>query len=278
MTKSASKRKEKLANPKPTPKQKATPKVVPFMKETAEAAGEVLRKYFLKVKQIERKPNAGIVTEADKKAEGVILRRVLKNFPKSSIITEESGEYAGGDLTWFIDPLDGTSNYAHGFPWFCVSIGVYLKDEPYAGVVYHPLTGEMFYAEKGKGAFLNGKRIFVSKTGTVEDALLGTGFFYSTGDRLRAEVEIFRRVQEKALGIRRPGSAALDLACVAAGRFDGFWERGLAPWDMAAGFVLVKEAGGRLTRYNGEGVRLQDAEVVATNSNIHGQVLELIQT
>lgn len=263
---------------KKRPKKNTSPPLKKFLMETAEAAGDVLCRYFLKVKQIERKPNAGIVTEADKKAESVILKRVLKNFPKSSIVTEESGEFAGGDLTWFIDPLDGTSNYAHGFPWFCVSIGVFVGDQPHAGVVYHPLTREMFFAETGKGAFVNGRRISVSKTENLEDALLGTGFYYSTGERLREEVEMFRRVQEKALGIRRPGSAALDLACVAAGRFDGFWERGLAPWDMAAGFVLVQEAGGRISRYNGGNARLQDAEVVATNPSIHGKVLELLQS
>ena len=249
----------------------------PFLLEVAEGAGAILRKYFLKVHQIERKAGAGIVTEADKFAEDYILKKIFSKFPKSSIITEESGEYQGNDLVWYVDPLDGTSNYAHGFPWFCVSIGVYEGGKPKAGVIYHPINREMFFAETGRGAFLNGKRLQVSQTNQIEDSLLGTGFFYTTGDRLRADMHIFNRVQEKALGVRRPGSAALDLACVASGRYDGFWERGLKPWDLAAGYVLVTEAGGRVSGYSGQETTPLDAEVVATNGILHPQILKLIQ-
>lgn len=256
---------------------RSTKSLKPFLHEVAIGAGGILRKYFQKVHQIERKVGAGIVTEADKYAEDYILKKIFRKFPKSSIITEESGEYQGNELVWYIDPLDGTSNYAHGFPWFCVSIGVYEAGQPRAGVIYHPITREMFFAESGKGAFLNGKRLKVSTTGQVEDSLLGTGFFYTTGDRLRADMHIFNRVQEKALGVRRPGSAALDLACVASGRYDGFWERGLKPWDLAAGYILVTEAGGRVSGYAGQATTPLDAEIVATNGVLHSQILNLIQ-
>jgi myo-inositol-1(or 4)-monophosphatase len=149
--------------------------------------------------------------------------------------------------------------------------------QPRAGLIYHPLTKERFFAETGKGAFLNGKRIRVSQTRTLPDALLGTGFYYTTGGQLKDEIEIFRRVQDKALGVRRPGSAALDLAYVACGRYDGFWERGLAAWDVAAGFILVREAGGTLSNYRGESCGIQDSEVVATNGKLHKAILGLLQ-
>jgi myo-inositol-1(or 4)-monophosphatase len=244
---------------------------------TAIGAGRILTRYFEKVHHIERKAGAGIVTEADKFAEDFILKKILRKYPKSSIITEESGEFGGDSLCWYIDPLDGTSNYAHGFPWFCVSIGVYEEGEARAGVIYHPITEEMFYAEAGQGAFLNRRRLRVSATAEIEDSLLGTGFFYTTGERLRADMEIFNRVQQKALGVRRPGSAALDLACVASGRYDGFWERGLKPWDTAAGFLLVREAGGTVTGYRGQQTTPLDAEIVATNGVLHDSILNLIQ-
>ncbi len=241
-----------------------------FLQSTAKDAGDVLMRYFRKKILIQEKPGAGIVTEADKAAEKLILSRLSRNYPKSSIITEESGEYRRDDsLIWVIDPLDGTSNYAHGFPWFCVSIGLYEEGKPRAGVIYHPTLNEMFYAEKGKGASVNGKSIRVSRTKKIQSALLATGFYYSKGKDLSRQVEIFRRMNEAARGVRRPGSAALDLAYVACGRFDGFWERGLSPWDVAAGFLLVEEAGGKISNYRGRPTGLHDREVVASNSLLH---------
>jgi len=249
-----------------------------FMVEIGDGAGAVLLKYFKKVKHIERKPNAGIVTEADKHAESYLIKKIFKQFPQSSIITEETGTHgANQELVFVLDPLDGTTNYAHGFPWFCVSIGVYEAGRPRAGLIYHPLTKERFFAETGKGAFLNGKRLRVSQTAALPDALLGTGFYYTTGKQLREEIEIFRRVQDKALGVRRPGSAALDLAYVASGRYDGFWERGLACWDVAAGMILVTEAGGKVSNYRGGAAGIQDAEIVATNGILHESILQLLQ-
>ena len=248
-----------------------------FLETLAKGAGAVLMKYFHRKHDVEVKPNAGIVTEADKAAEAYLIKNILRKYPKSSIITEETGEYHGDSgLLWITDPLDGTSNYAHGFPWFCVSIGVYLHGKPKAGVIYQPFTRELYYAEKGKGAFLNGKRIYVSKTKSLKEALLGTGFYYSKSRSLKAEVEVFGKMNEMALAVRRPGSAALDLACVAAGRFDGFWERGLSSWDVAAGFLLVEEAGGKVTDYRGKATSIFDRYCLASNGQIHKRMQSIV--
>jgi len=241
-------------------------------------AGQVLLDYFNKPHQIEVKPGAGIVTEADKAAESYLLKQILRKFPKSSIITEEAGEHPGSrDLVWIIDPLDGTSNYAHGFPWFCVSIGLYQGDKALAGGIYQPVMKEFFFAERGRGCFLNGKRIQVSQCSRFEDSLLGTGFYYSKKKQLAQEMKIFHRLNERVLAVRRPGSAALDLACVASGRFDGFWERGLSSWDVAAGILLVEEAGGKVTDYSGDKTGLFGAEIVASNRKIHRDLVKAIQ-
>ena len=249
-----------------------------FLLTTAEDAGEVLMKYFHRKHRIEVKKGEGIVTEADKAAERLILSRLSRNFPNSSIITEESGEYRRDDtLCWVIDPLDGTTNYAHGFPWFCVSIGLYEEGKPKAGVIYHPVLKEMFFTESGRGAFLNDRRIKVSRTRRLEDSLLSTGFYYSRGKALGHQVEIFRRLNQTARGVRRPGSAALDLAYVACGRFDGFWERGLSPWDVAAGFLMVEEAGGKVSDYRGQPTDLHAREVVASNRLVHAPMLKIVR-
>ncbi|MFM8314811.1 MAG: inositol monophosphatase family protein [Deltaproteobacteria bacterium] len=248
-----------------------------FLVTLAKGAGAILMKYYHKKHQIEFKPNAGIVTEADKASEAYLLKNILRKFPKSSIITEETGEYHGdSELLWVIDPLDGTSNYAHGFPWFCVSIGVFVKGKPKAGVIYQPFTREIYFAEKGKGAFLNGKRIRVSQTKKLEESLLGTGFYYSKSSSLAAEVDVFREMNEVALAVRRPGSAALDLACVASGRFDGFWERGLSSWDVAAGYLLVEEAGGTVTNYQGKKCSIFDKYCLASNGRIHKRMQSIV--
>lgn len=246
--------------------------------ELALDAGGVLMRYFHKKHRIIYKPNAGIVTEADKAAENLLLKKIFRKFPKSSIITEESGNHEGGsELLWVIDPLDGTTNYAHGFPWFCVSIGLYEEGNARGGIVYNPFHREMFYAEKGKGALLNGKRIRVSQTKALKDSVLGTGFYYSQGEDLREEMRIFSRMNEVALGVRRPGSAALDLAQVAAGRYDGFWERRLSPWDVAAGFLIVEEAGGQLSDYSGKPTTIFGRECVASNGRVHALVIREIR-
>lgn len=244
--------------------------------DVAKGAGSIHLRYFKKTHRIIHKPHAGIVTEADKESEKYILKKIFSRFPESSIITEESGAFGGNSLVWIIDPLDGTSNYAHGFPWFCVSIGVWDETGPRAGVIYNPVYQETFYAEKDQGAYFNSDRIHVSATTSVKNSLLGTGFYYSKGTKLRREIEIFRRVNERALGVRRPGSAALDLAYVACGRYDGFWERGLSPWDIAAGWLLVEEAGGFITDYAGKPTSLNSGEIVASNSQIHRELVSII--
>ena len=257
---------------------KSRPGLSRFLADIAVGAGDILMKYFNRVQRIERKENAGIVTEADKYAEEYLLKKILGHYPDSSIIAEESGEFRhSGDLCWVLDPLDGTTNYAHGFPWFCVSIGVYERGKPRAGAIFQPVSKELFLAEAGKGARMNGKLIHVSKERRLDNALLGTGFYYYKGEQLKREIEAFRRVNEAALGVRRPGSAALDLAFVACGRYDGFWERGLSPWDVAAGFLLVQEAGGKVTDFVGRKPDIHGAEAVATNGKIHRRILELVQ-
>ena len=248
-----------------------------FMKSLAIDAGKILLKYFNKTHQIRVKPRAGIVTEADQSAEDFILRQILRKFPESSINTEESGEiHRERSLCWVIDPLDGTSNYAHGFPWFCVSIALYVEGEPKYGVIHQPITHELFFVELGKEVTLNEKPVVVSKTSRLRRSLLGTGFYYARGDTLRREMEIFSRMNEEVLGVRRPGSAALDLACVACGRFDGFWERGLAAWDVAAGFMMVEEAGGVITDYAGAEASIYSKEVIASNGRLHKKLVSIV--
>lgn len=207
------------------------------------------------------------------------MKRIRQTFPESSILTEESGEFLKpGEMRWVIDPLDGTTNFAHGFPWFCVSLGVELNGRPFAGVVYNPFFKEMFVAERGKGAYRNGKRIHVSTTKKMDEALVGTGFYYSKGQVLKHELGIFWKMNERVMGVRRPGAAALDLACVAAGRYDGFWEARLSPWDVAAGIVLVEEAGGKISDYAGKPTDSYGREMVATNGIWHRKIVNTIQS
>jgi myo-inositol-1(or 4)-monophosphatase len=251
--------------------------LVQFTKKIAVEAGEVLLKYFGKAHRVRWKKNAGIVTEADEAAENLLMKNILRAYPSSSIITEESGEHLkGGELSWIMDPLDGTSNYAHHFPWFCVSIAVQREGVTSAGVVYQPVTRELFWAQKGKGSFLGDKRIKVSPCRRMKESLLGTGFYYFKGRGLTREIETFRKMNQLALAVRRPGSAALDLACVASGRYDGFWERGLSSWDVAAGFLLVEEAGGKITNYSGKSTTIFDKEVLASNGLLHRQMVKVI--
>lgn len=240
-------------------------------------AGKQLLHFFDKPHKIEVKPGAGIVTEADKASEDFLLKQILRKFPKSSIITEETGEVGGtSDLLWIIDPLDGTSNYAHGFPWFCVSIGVYQDNQPLAGGIYQPMMKEFYFAQKKKGSFLNGTKLHVSQCSQLSRSLLGTGFYYSKKKQLAEEIKIFHRLNELAGAVRRPGSAALDLACVASGRFDGFWERGLSSWDIAAGLLLVEEAGGRVTDYQGKKASLNSSGIIASNKKLHQPLIKAI--
>lgn len=249
-----------------------------FLTEIAFGAGEILMKYLNKKHRVKYKPGAGIVTEADIFSEQFLLKNILSKYPKSSIITEETGEVPGGqEMLWVMDPLDGTSNYAHRFPWFCVSIGLLEEGVKTAGVIYQPVSREMFFAEKGKGAFLNGRRIKVSQTKKAADALLGTGFYYAHRPTMKREIRNFEKMHAVTSTVRRPGSAALDLASVACGRFDGFWERGLSPWDVAAGFLLVEEAGGKVTDYRGKETTIESREILASNGVLHHTLMRVLR-
>jgi myo-inositol-1(or 4)-monophosphatase len=259
--------------------KKPNAKLKKFLYDTAVGAGNVLMKYYHKAHSIKIKEGAGIVTEADHAAEAFVMKQIKKFYPQSDIITEESGEFLSEkSWCWIIDPLDGTSNYAHQFPSFCVSIGLHEDGEGKAGVIYHPILKELFYAEKGCGAYLNNKKISVSKISKVSQSLFGTGFYYSKGEPLRVETEIFRKMNEAALAVRRPGSAALDLAYVACGRYEGFWERGLSSWDVAAGFVLISEAGGKMSDYTGKPTDVFHKEVIASNGVVHNEMVSIISS
>jgi myo-inositol-1(or 4)-monophosphatase len=249
--------------------------------EAAVEAGALLRSGFGSAFTVERKEGRhNLVTSYDREAERLIVERLRQQFPESSFWAEESGRSgsAGGKLVWLVDPLDGTVNFAHGIPIFCVSIAAVVDGELLCGVIYQPMLGELFTAARGEGAWLNGKRLQVSQTEALEDAILVTGFPYNVAENPGNCMEHFLRFLRLGLPIRRLGSAALDLAYVAAGRFDGFWEVALNPWDVAAGIILVQEAGGCVTHYDGTPHRLEPrSSILATNGRIHEQMRAVLQ-
>lgn len=227
---------------------------------------------------VEMKGHSDFVTEIDRQAESVIIDTLLSAYPHHSILAEESGKKTGKEpFQWIIDPLDGTTNYLHGHPQFAVSIALKHRNYLEQAVVYNPLTEELFTASRGQGALLNNKRIRVSNIPHLQTALLGTGFPFRETNWLNTYVEIFRDLMLKTSGMRRCGSAALDLAYVAAGRLEGFWEFGLKPWDIAAGTLLVLEAGGLVTDMQGNNEFLDKGDVIAGNLKIHKQLLEVIK-
>ena len=228
--------------------------------------------------KVESKRQNDFVTEVDRAAEAAVIAVLHEAYPNHSILAEESGASRGsqGEFVWIIDPLDGTTNFIHGVPQFAVSIGLKHKGVMTQGVVFDPLKNELFTATRGAGAYLNDKRMRVGKRDRINDALIGTGFPFSKIDLLERYIEMFRKVTLNCAGIRRPGAAALDLAYVAAGRFDGFWEMGLAPWDMAAGALLVQEAGGLVGGFSGDGDYLESGEIVAGSPKVFAQLLALV--
>ncbi len=243
--------------------------------EIAREAGALLARYFERRVAVEYKGDYDVVTEADRASESLIVDRLGARFPTHSIVAEEgSGSNRPSEYVWYVDPLDGTTNFAHGFPTFCVTLGLEHCGEVVAGVVYDPLRQEFFSAEKGKGAFLNNRRLHVSRVDRLEESLLATGF---PSRKRHADVNVYFYHQAAMLahGVRRAGSAALDLAYVAAGRLDGFWEFGLNPWDIAAGLLLISEAGGRSTDMRGATHRLDGPDLAASNRLIHDQMLAL---
>jgi len=249
--------------------------------EAATTAGKFLRQNVGKIKSIETKGGEArnLVTEIDKGAEELIISIIHRKFPSHDILAEESGATKGhaSDYRWVIDPLDGTTNFTHGLPVFCVSIGLEHKGELIAGVVYDPNLQELFTAERGAGAFLNGKKIRVSDRATLKESLLVTGFPYNIAENPNNAVEHFVSFLMKAQAVRRMGSAAIDLAYVAAGRFDGFWEVALHPWDMAAGALLVMEAGGKLSDFGGTEFSIYNPEMVSSNGRVHGEMVGVLK-
>ncbi len=225
-----------------------------------------------------KSPN-DFVTEVDHAAEKAIIEVLRDAFPGHGILAEESGETGPeSEFNWIIDPLDGTTNFIHGFPQYAVSIAQTRNGVLEHAVVYDPTSNEMFTASRGSGAFLNDRRIRVSRRTRLNEALLGTGFPFRQFDNVDAYLSMFRELTQKTAGIRRPGAASLDLAYVAAGRLDGFWEMGLSPWDMAAGVLLIQEAGGLVSDLSGEGNFMTTGNVVAGSPKIFGQLLPIIQS
>ena len=246
---------------------------VPQMSAIAREAGTLLMGYFRSRVKIEYKGEADLVTEADRASEKLILERIRKQWPTHDVIGEEGARIeTGGDYRWYVDPLDGTTNFAHGFPVFCVSLGLAFHGKRQAAVVYDPTRDELFAAERGLGAVLNGEKLSVSKTPKLQQSLVGTGF-PSHKRHKNPNIYFYHQITLRSHGVRRAGSAALDLTSVAAGRLDGFWEFNLNAWDLAAGILIVEEAGGKVTGMHGEPVEITDRDVVATNGLIHAELL-----
>ena len=243
--------------------------------DIAREAGALLAQLFEHPQEISYKRRADLVTEADRRSEALIVKRLRTFFPGHAVVGEEGGgQRTDSDYCWYVDPLDGTTNFAHGFPVFCVTLGLAYRGEIIAGVVYDPIRDELFTAARGLGAYLNNKPIHVSKTASLSESLLATGFPPFAGNH-DLNIEFYLRFTMLSHGIRRAGSAALDLCCVAAGRFEGFWELKLNPWDKAAGSLLVTEAGGRVTDLEGRPFNVLGDEVFASNGLVHDEMVKV---
>lgn len=247
-------------------------------REAALKAGGLLRENIHGIREISYKGDINLVTEMDMRSERAVVELLLAFFPEHGIIAEEETKIqSGSGFTWIIDPLDGTTNYAHGYPCFSVSIALEQEGEIILGVVYDPMRDELFSAQKGQGAFLNSKTIRVSGEDTLIKSLLATGFPYDRKVSEKNNLDYFHDLLMASQEVRRDGSAALDLCSVASGRFDGFWELKLKPWDVAAGSLIVREAGGRVSDFSGAGSSIHDDEILASNGRIHGQMAEILQ-
>jgi myo-inositol-1(or 4)-monophosphatase len=243
--------------------------------DIAREAGALLAHHFERGIGYDLKGDYDLVTEADRASEKLVVEHLHNHFPSHSVLGEEGGmRQQAGEYCWYVDPLDGTTNFAHGYPAFNVTLGLERSGEMIAGVIFDPIRQEMFAAELGGGAYLNGRRIHVSKAPSLDTALLATGF-PSRKRHQNINVHFFHQVAMVTHGVRRSGSAAIDLACVASGRLEGFWEFGLNPWDMAAGLLLVREAGGRTTDMHGAAADLRGPHVAVSNSLIHDELLAL---
>ena len=250
-----------------------------FAIQTARDAGRLLAERFGRTLRVTNKSELDLVTESDLASEQLIIDRIKTYHPRHAILAEESGASGPADhqdeWRWIIDPLDGTTNYAHGYPCFCVSIGLEHKGRMEVGVVYDPMRDELFTAERGQGASLNGRRIHVSPVDSLAGALLCTGFPYDVRERSEF-ARHFANFIMNAQAVRRDGAAALDLAYVACGRFDGFWEEGLKPWDVAAGSLLVEEAGGQVSKYDGSALSVYAPPILASNGLVHDEMMRVL--
>lgn len=244
--------------------------------EAARAAGTIQRSKFSTRIEVRKKGAVDLVTEVDVACEEAIREILGRLAPGQSILGEEQGRTGEGSTLWIVDPLDGTTNFAHSVPVFCVSIAFEEAGRTVAGVILDPMRDELFTAEAGKGAFLNGRDLSVTPRDELDSALFGTGFAYDYRTSSRHNFDAFTAMTRASQGVRRLGAAALDLAYVAAGRYDGFWELGLKPWDTAAGALMVEEAGGRLTDLSGAPYRCRLPDVVASNGLIHERMLEIL--
>ncbi len=242
---------------------------------------QVLLDHFGHLQKIENKFKAGLVTEADRESERIITEYLLKHYPNIPILGEESffnenlklAKSMEGQTCWILDPLDGTTNYVHQFSVFCISLGLMVNGEMVLGVIDAPMLNQIFYAIKGRGAFLNDRPIHVSKRKKLKDSLLATGFFAADADLLTEQLEFFSKLIYCTRGIRRAGAAAYDLCMVAMGVFDGFWEKNLYPWDIAAGSLFVQEAGGIVTRCDGSEFSVVGKEILASNTHLHKHII-----
>ena len=252
-----------------------------FAIQTARDAGRLLAERFGRAQRVTNKSELDLVTDSDLASERLIIDRIKTYYPRHAILAEESGASspvtpaAQSEWRWIIDPLDGTTNYAHGYPCFCVSIGLEYEGRMEVGVIYDPMRDELFTAERGQGAALNGRRINVSPTDNLSGALLCTGFPYDVRERSEF-ARHFANFIMNAQAVRRDGAAALDLAYVASGRFDGFWEEGLKPWDVAAGSLMVEEAGGRVSNYAGGPLSIYAPPILASNGLVHEQMMRVL--
>jgi myo-inositol-1(or 4)-monophosphatase len=249
-----------------------------FAADVARGAGEILRRSYGRRQTIHFKGEINLVTDVDRESEAYILGRIRDAYPDHGILSEESPErMSPSPFRWIVDPLDGTTNYAHGYPCFCVSVAVERDGELLAGAVYDPLLDELFTATPGSGAFRNGERIAVSRTAELRKCLLATGFAYDVKTSTDNNFDFFRAFVFAGQAIRRDGSAALDLCYLACGRFDGFWELKLKPWDTAAGLLILQEAGGMASRLDGSAYDIHQPDLLASNGRIHVRMIEVLR-
>ena len=254
------------------------PEMLEFAIETAKGAGNILMTHFGKISSIKRKStDIDLLTIADTESESFILNQIKTAYPLHHIISEESALIENNsEYRWVIDPLDGTTNFVHNLPIFAVSMGLQYKEETILGVVYNPAADKCFIAEKNRGAFLNNNSISTTSTNTLSNSLLVTGFPYVHDDIWEMGFELFKDLYGKTQGIRRLGAAALDFCFVAMGRFDGFWEFGLQPWDVCAGSLILEEAGGRISDWDGSPMPFRGTRILPTNGHIHREMLDVL--